>query len=104
MIDNIVRSCTPRPEVLAGALSDAVLAASLDEAVAGTAPGIHGDRDVFLGDDREGPRKLFVTALGREHGTTRLLLSASGRSVSYVPSWRCAGRGHPRALTASSHG
>ncbi len=38
----------PRADVLAGTLTDAVFAASLDEVVAGTAPDAYGDSDAFF--------------------------------------------------------
>ena len=70
MTHDIFRACTPRSDVLAGALSDAVFAASLDEVVAGTAPAVYGDPDLFFAATHpsEGLRELLVIALSRLTG------------------------------------
>jgi predicted AAA+ superfamily ATPase len=51
-------------------LSDAVFAASLDKVVAGAAPDVYGDPDVFFAATHpsQGLRDLLVTALGRLTG------------------------------------
>lgn len=67
---DIFTTCTPRPDVLAGVLSDAIFAASLDEVVGGTAPDVYGDADTFFAATHpsEGLRDLLTTALGRLTG------------------------------------
>ena len=70
MTHDIFTACTPRIDVLTGALSDAVFAASLDEVVAGTAPAVYGDPHVFFAATHpsEGLRELLVIALSRLTG------------------------------------
>jgi len=63
----------PRDDVLAGELTDAVFAASLDEVVAGTAPDAYGRPDVFFAATypSAGLRSLLEEALGRVGGGRR---------------------------------
>lgn len=60
----------PRPDVLAGTLTDAVFAASLDEVVAETAPAAYGDAPTFFDATypSAGLRSLLDEALGRAGG------------------------------------
>jgi len=56
----------PRQDVLKGALSDAIFAASLDEVVAGTAPDTYGDAKAFFDGTypAAGLRSLLDEVLG----------------------------------------
>ena len=60
----------PRPDVLSGALSDAIFAASLDEVVAGTAPAAYGDPAAFFAATHPsaGIKTLLAETLGRLSG------------------------------------
>ena len=60
----------PRADVLAGTLTDAVFAASLDEVVAETAPTAYGDAPTFFDATypSAGLRSLLDEALGRAGG------------------------------------
>lgn len=60
----------PRPDVLAGTLTDAVFAASLDEVLAGTAPAAYGDPQAFFESTypSAGLRSMLDEALGRAGG------------------------------------
>ena len=60
----------PRADVLAGTLSDAVFAASLEEVVAGTAPAAYGDPAAFFAATYPsgGLRSLLEEVLGRLGG------------------------------------
>lgn len=60
----------PRPDVLAGTLTDAVFAASLDEVVAGTAPDVYGTPADFFASTypSAGLRSLLDETLGRIGG------------------------------------
>lgn len=70
MAEELFDSVVPRPEVLAGALTDAVFAASLDEVVAGTAPNAYGDASEFFAATypSAGLRSLLNEVLGRVGG------------------------------------
>lgn len=70
MAAELFDSVVPRPEVLAGALTDAVFAASLDEVVAGTAPDAYGDASEFFAATypSAGLRSLLDEVLGRLGG------------------------------------
>lgn len=72
----------PRPEVLAGALTDAVFAASLDGVVAGTAPDAYGDPGAFFAATY--PRPACVVCSTR-------CWTASVAVVPTAPRW-CAWR------------
>jgi hypothetical protein len=63
-------SAEPRQDVLAGTLSDAIFAASLDEVVAGTAPAQYGDPEVFFAATHPsaGLKTLLAEVLGRLSG------------------------------------
>jgi hypothetical protein len=45
---SLYESVTPRGDVLAGELTEALFAASLEEVVSGTAPATYGDPDAFF--------------------------------------------------------
>jgi hypothetical protein len=61
----------PRADVLAGTLTDAMFAASLEEVVAETAPGTYGDADAFFTSTYPsgGMKTLLNEALGRLGGS-----------------------------------
>jgi hypothetical protein len=60
----------PRADVRAGALTDAIFAASLEEVVAETAPGTYGDAEAFFASTfpSGGLKTLLNEALGRLGG------------------------------------
>jgi len=60
----------PRRDVLTGTLSDAVFAASLDEVVAGTAPGVYGNPETFFAGTHPsaGLKTLLSEVFGRLSG------------------------------------
>jgi hypothetical protein len=70
MAPNIFTALTPRKDVLSGALSDAIFAASLDEVVTGTAPAAYGEADLFFAATWPslGLKALLNEALGRVSG------------------------------------
>ena len=61
----------PRDDVLQGALSDAIFAASLDQVVSGTAPPVYGDPKTFFAGTHPsaGLKSLLNEAMGRLSGT-----------------------------------
>jgi predicted AAA+ superfamily ATPase len=69
-VDTLFSHVRPRPEVLSGLLTEAILAASLDEVVDGTAPVAYGDADRFFASTypSRGLRTLLNEALGRLGG------------------------------------
>lgn len=44
----VLKSCTPRPEVLSGDLDDAIFAADFGELIEGRAPKVYGDAAAFF--------------------------------------------------------
>ncbi|CAN5841981.1 hypothetical protein BH18ACT13_BH18ACT13_20060 [soil metagenome] len=70
MTPTIFSSVEPREDVLAGVLSDAIFAASLDEVVAGSAPAVYGHPATFFAGTHPaaGLRTLLGEVLGRVGG------------------------------------
>lgn len=67
---SLFTSVEPREDVLEGALSDAIFAASLDDVVSGSAPAVYGDPATFFAGTHPsaGLRTLLDEALGRAGG------------------------------------
>ncbi len=96
-------TCEPREDVLEGALSDAIFAASLDEVVAGSAPAVYGDpRTFFAGTHPSaGLRALLDESLGRIGGgrpdaasVIRLETNLGGGKTHNLIALYHAARGH----------
>jgi predicted AAA+ superfamily ATPase len=70
MAASLFGAVKPRGDVRAGALTDAIFAASLDEVVAQTAPGTYGDAETFFASTfpSGGLKTLLNEALGRLGG------------------------------------
>jgi predicted AAA+ superfamily ATPase len=100
----------PRDDVLAGTLTDAVFASSLDQVVTGTAPAAYGDPAAFFAATypSAGLRSLPDEVLGRVGGgrpdgapVVRLETNLGGGKTHNLIAFYHAARGHLDALRAS---
>jgi len=96
---SVLKSCEPRKEVLKGDLDDAIFAADFGDLVAGTAPAVYHDPQVFFQNTHpaEQLRKVVTTIFGRlattKEGGATIRLSTGfggGKTHSLIALWHLA--------------